>query len=50
VDVRTPDDFKKWVAEQKAAVKQAATQVAQPQAIEARVDQAPHTAQVLPNP
>src|SRR6202035_1408780 len=24
VDVRTPDDFKKWVAEQKAAVKQAA--------------------------
>jgi cytochrome c oxidase subunit II len=50
VDVRTPDNFKKWVEEQKAAVKQAATQVGQPQAIEARVDQAPHTAQVLPNP
>jgi cytochrome c oxidase subunit 2 len=42
VDVRTPDDFKKWVEEQKAAVKQAATQ--------AGADQAPHTAQVLPAP
>jgi cytochrome c oxidase subunit 2 len=50
VDVRTPDDFKKWVEEQKAAVKQAATQAGQPQAIAARVDQAPHTAQVLPAP
>ena len=28
VDVRTPDDFKKWVEEQKAAVKQAATPAA----------------------
>jgi cytochrome c oxidase subunit 2 len=28
VDVRTPDDFKKWVEEQKAAIKQAATPVA----------------------
>jgi cytochrome c oxidase subunit II len=50
VDVRTPDDFKKWVEEQKAAVKQAATQAGQPQAIGAPVDQAPHTAQVLPAP
>src|SRR5580692_4486506 len=50
VDVRTPDEFKKWVEEQKAAVKQAATQAGQPPAIEPHVDQAPHTAQVLPNP
>jgi cytochrome c oxidase subunit 2 len=39
VDVRTPDDFKKWVEEQKAAVKQAAAQDAAP----------PPTAQVLSN-
>jgi cytochrome c oxidase subunit 2 len=33
VDVRTPDDFKKWVEEQKAAMKQAtATPAAGPQA------------------
>jgi cytochrome c oxidase subunit 2 len=37
VDVRTPDDFKKWVEEQKAASKQAATAAAKP----------PATAQVL---
>jgi cytochrome c oxidase subunit II len=30
VDVRTPDDFKKWVEEQKAALKQAAAPVADP--------------------
>src|ERR1700734_788704 len=30
VDVRTPDDFKKWVEEQKAAVKQAAAPNGQP--------------------
>jgi cytochrome c oxidase subunit II len=30
VDVRTPDDFKKWVEEQKAAVKQAAAPTGQP--------------------
>src|SRR6202142_1455986 len=30
VDVRTPDDFKKWVEEQKAAVKQAAAPAAPP--------------------
>src|SRR5580692_7113408 len=30
VDVRTPDDFKKWVGEQKAALKQAAAAVAPP--------------------
>jgi cytochrome c oxidase subunit II len=42
VDVRTPDDFKKWVEEQKAAVKQAATPAAPPP------DAAPPaTAQVL---
>ena len=37
VDVRTPEDFKKWVEEQKAAVKQAAAPANDP----------PHTAQVL---
>jgi len=37
VDVRTPDDFKKWVEEQKAAAKQAAAPVSAP----------PATAQVL---
>jgi cytochrome c oxidase subunit II len=30
VDVRTPDDFKKWVEEQKAAVKQASAPAADP--------------------
>src|SRR5580700_9887696 len=45
VDVRTPDDFKKWVEEQKAAVKQAAA----PAAPAASTDAAPPaTAQVLP--
>jgi cytochrome c oxidase subunit II len=38
VDVRTPDDFKKWVEEQKAALKQAA----------ATGDAPPRSAQVLP--
>ncbi|MDP9084212.1 MAG: cytochrome c oxidase subunit II [Pseudomonadota bacterium] len=38
VDVRTPDAFKKWVEEQKAAVKQAAASLGQPP-----------LAQVLPN-
>jgi cytochrome c oxidase subunit 2 len=37
VDVRTPDDFKKWVDEQKAALKQASTATAD----------APRSAQVL---
>jgi cytochrome c oxidase subunit 2 len=37
VDVRTPDDFKKWVEEQKAALKQAAAPAADP----------PRSAQVL---
>jgi heme/copper-type cytochrome/quinol oxidase subunit 2 len=41
VDVRTPDDFKKWVDEQKAAAKQAAL----PGATAAP----PPTAQALPN-
>src|SRR5450631_3203219 len=39
VDVRTPDDFKKWVGEQKAAVKQAAAPANDP----------PRSAQVLSN-
>jgi cytochrome c oxidase subunit 2 len=38
VDVRTPDDFKKWVEEQKAALKQAA----------APAGDLPRSAQVLP--
>ena len=40
VDVRTPDDFKKWVEEQKTAVKQAAAPAGDP----------PRSAQVLSNP
>jgi cytochrome c oxidase subunit 2 len=43
VDVRTPDDFKKWVDEQKAAVKQAAAPGAAPGNAAS-----PATAQVLP--
>src|SRR5271163_4265475 len=46
VDVRTPDDFKKWVDEQKAAVKQAAGG-AQPPASEPASGTPPSTAQVL---
>jgi len=38
VDVRTPDDFKKWVEEQKAAVKQAST----------HAGDEPRSAQLLP--
>ncbi len=45
VDVRTPDDFKKWVEEQKAAMKQA--DAAAPGAAPAPAP-APPTAQVLP--
>jgi cytochrome c oxidase subunit 2 len=48
VDVRTPDDFKKWVGEQKAAVKQAALPA--PAGAPAAVPAAPPpTAQALPN-
>ena len=43
VDVRTPDDFKKWVEEQTAAIKPAAAATAAPPAA------SPPTAQVLPN-
>src|ERR1700682_1184577 len=44
VDVRTPDDFKKWVEEQKAALRPAAAQNGAPP------DAAPpRSAQVLPN-
>ena len=50
VDVRTPEDFKKWVGEQKAALKQAA---AAPAATDAPASAAPSapppTAQALPN-
>jgi cytochrome c oxidase subunit II len=46
VDVRTPDDFKKWVDEQKAAVKQAAAPNGQPPALEG---QPPRSAQALTN-
>jgi cytochrome c oxidase subunit 2 len=54
VDVRTPDDFKKWVEDQKAAVKQAAAHDGQPQGA-APLDSPPRdvtpprAAQVLPN-
>jgi cytochrome c oxidase subunit 2 len=44
VDVRTPDDFKKWALEQKAALKQAATPGAAPQGAAT-----PRSAQVLSN-
>jgi heme/copper-type cytochrome/quinol oxidase subunit 2 len=44
VDVRTPDDFKKWVDEQKAALKQAATPGTAPQGAAP-----PRSAQVLSN-
>jgi cytochrome c oxidase subunit 2 len=44
VDVRTPDDFKKWAEEQKAALKQAAAQNGQPPD-----GRPPRSAQVLPN-
>jgi cytochrome c oxidase subunit II len=44
VDVRTPDGFKKWVEEQKAAAKPAAAA-----ATAAPAGAAPPTAQVLPN-
>ncbi|MDP9007192.1 MAG: cytochrome c oxidase subunit II [Pseudomonadota bacterium] len=48
VDVRTPDDFKKWVGEQKAAIKQAALPA--PAGVPATAPAAPPpTAQALPN-
>jgi len=48
VDVRTPDDFKKWVGEQKAAIKQAALPT--PAGAPASAPAAPPpTAQALPN-
>ena len=48
VDVRTPDDFKKWVLEQKAAVKQAAAG-GKPPASDPRDAAPPRSAQVLSN-
>jgi cytochrome c oxidase subunit II len=60
VEVRTPDDFKKWVDEQKAAVKQAAAQGgqspasgppgAEPPTAVPRDAAPPRSAQVLSNP
>jgi cytochrome c oxidase subunit 2 len=47
VDVRTPDDFKKWVDAQKAAVKQAALPT--PAAPAPAAAAPPPTAQALPN-
>jgi cytochrome c oxidase subunit 2 len=47
VDVRTPDDFKKWVDAQKAAVKQAALPA--PAAPAPAAAAPPPTAQALPN-
>jgi cytochrome c oxidase subunit 2 len=47
VDVRTPENFKKWVDEQKAAIKQAALPTSAPTAAPAAA--APPTAQVLSN-
>jgi cytochrome c oxidase subunit 2 len=47
VDVRTPDDFKKWVDAQKAAVKQASLPA--PGAPAPVAAGAPPTAQALPN-
>ena len=54
VDVRTPDDFKKWVQDQKAALKQAAARdgrspgAAPPESLP-RDSAPPRSAQVLPN-
>jgi heme/copper-type cytochrome/quinol oxidase subunit 2 len=48
VDVRTPDDFKKWVGEQKAAIKQAALP-SPPAAPPAAPAAPPPTAQALAN-
>jgi cytochrome c oxidase subunit 2 len=49
VDVRTPDDFKKWVEEQKAALKQAATPPPAPAPLPVAGSDAapPKTAQVI---
>jgi heme/copper-type cytochrome/quinol oxidase subunit 2 len=48
VDVKTPDDFKKWLGEQKAAIKQAAAApAAAPPPAPAAAP--PPTAQVLAN-
>jgi heme/copper-type cytochrome/quinol oxidase subunit 2 len=48
VDVRTPDDFKKWVDAQKAAIKQAALPAPAAPA-PAPSAAPPPTAQALPN-
>jgi cytochrome c oxidase subunit II len=50
VDVRTPDDFKKWVGEQKAAMKQVALPApALAPAVPAPAAAPPPTARALPN-
>jgi cytochrome c oxidase subunit 2 len=47
VDVRTPDDFKKWVDEQKAQLKQAAATTPEAPGAEAPGAEAPRSAQAL---
>jgi cytochrome c oxidase subunit 2 len=49
VDVRTPDDFKKWVEEEKAAARQAAAPLPAPTPLPVAAAEAPpaKTAQVL---
>ena len=47
VDVRTPDDFKKWVEEQKAQIKQAAAQAADAPGVDTPGAAAPRSAQAL---
>jgi cytochrome c oxidase subunit 2 len=47
VDVRTPDDFKKWVDEQKAQLKQAAAATPEAPGAEAPGAEAPRSAQAL---
>jgi len=50
VEVRTPDDFKKWVGEQQAAIKQAAAGAAGAAPVTPPSPlQAPPTAQALAN-
>jgi cytochrome c oxidase subunit 2 len=47
VDVRTPDDFKKWVEEQKAQIKQAAAPAADAPGVDTPGAAAPRSAQAL---
>jgi heme/copper-type cytochrome/quinol oxidase subunit 2 len=47
VDVRTPDDFKKWVEEQKAQIKQAAAPATDAPGVDTPGAAAPRSAQAL---